>query len=286
MRRNLHGPVVWFVCAFVGYCLVLLPFTSYLQSRPVEEKLGYIPSISVLKALSFDHREFAGASLIMKTVMYFGGLSGEVLPDGVSRPPDFKGMSRILHAAVRLDPYNLDAYYFAQAFLTWDVKQYKIANDLLDYGMKYRTWDWMLPFFAGFNSAYFLKDYERAGQYYRRAGELSGSELHLSLAGRYMQEAGQTELAIAYLTAMVQNERNQAIKVRYQIRLEAFREVRKIELARDRFRAERGEPDSVEQLMSSGYLAPAPVDPYGGKFILEPGGRVSTTSNFIFGGKR
>src|ERR1035437_4961022 len=51
--------------------------------------------------------------------------------------------------------------------------------------MKYRTWDWQLPFFAGFNSAFFLKDYAAAARYYQRAGELSGSDLSRLLAGRY-----------------------------------------------------------------------------------------------------
>jgi len=128
-----------------------------------------------------------------------------------------------------LDPYNMDAYYFAQTILAWDVKQYQLANNLLDFGMKYRTWDWMLPFFAGFNSAYFLKDYKKAADYYKRAGELNGSVLSISLAGRYMQESGQTELAIAYLSAMEINERNLAIKKNYQTRLKAFKEVHRIE---------------------------------------------------------
>jgi tetratricopeptide (TPR) repeat protein len=171
--------------------------------------------------------------------------------------------------------------------LAWDVKQYKLANDLLDYGMKYRTWDWYLPFFAGFNSAYFLKDYSAAAKYYQRAGELSGSDLSRLLAGRYMQESGQTELAIAYLIAMEKGERNPALKKNYQIRLTAFREARRIEVARDRYRETRGTmPIKLEQLVSGGFLTPPPRDPYGGQFYLEPDGKVSTTSKFAFAGAK
>ncbi len=65
----------------------------------------------------------------------------------------------------------MDAYYFAQAVLVWDVGQVRLANELLEYGMRYRTWDYLLPFFAGFNYSYFLKDNEKAAQYYR--GQLS-----------------------------------------------------------------------------------------------------------------
>lgn len=269
------------------YGWLLFPFTSYMGQKPIEEKLGYVPSANLLRYISADHKELVGASLVMKVTMYFGGLVEKQQANMIVQPPDYQGMSRMLHGAVKLDPYNMDAYYFAQAFLTWDVKQYKLANALLDYGMKYRTWDWYLPFFAGFNSAYFLKDYAAAARYYQRAGELSGSDLSKLLAGRYMQESGQTEIAIAYLTAMEKGEKNQALKSTFRTRLYAFKEVRRIELARDRYRDVVGKlPQSVEQLHMKGFLAPAPVDPYGGTFYLEPDGRVATTSKFAYAGAK
>lgn len=266
------------------YIALILPFTSYLKSKPYEEKLGYVPTVSVLKSVAADHKELVAATLVLKVLMYFGGIV-EKAENKVPVPPDYPTMSRLLHGAVKLDPYNIDAYYFAQSFLTWDVKQYKLANDLLDYGMKYRSWDWYLPFFAGFNSAYFLKDYKKAAEYYQRAGELSGSDLSKLLAGRYMQESGQTELAIGYLSAMLKGENNPALKKNYQLRLTAFREARRIEVARDRFRELRGTaPASVEQLVSAGFLSPPPIDPYGGQFYLEKDGKVATTSKYAFAG--
>jgi tetratricopeptide (TPR) repeat protein len=277
-----------FICLLIGllaYALVLGPFTTYMKQKPIEEKLGYLPSTNVLLYASADHKELVGAFLIMKVIMYFGGIFQNQQANVVEQPPDYQRMSGILHGAVKLDPYNLDAYYFAQSFLTWEVKQYKIANDLLDYGIKHRDWDWMLPFFAGFNSAYFLKDYKKAAEYYKRAGELSGGALSVSLAGRYMQESGQTDLAIGYLSAMEKGERNQSVKKNYQVRLEAFKEVRRIELARDRYLSSGGYlPLSIGRLMSLGLLSPSPSDPYGGQFYLETDGRVATTSKFAFAG--
>ncbi len=277
-------PVMLFVVGLFLYALIIGPFTSYMRHKPLVEKLGYLPSIKLLKPLSADQKELTGASLVFKVMMYFGGLVGKAQQGLlIAEQPDLQGMSRLLHTAVQLDPYNMDAYYFAQGFLTWDAGQFKVANDLLDYGMKYRSWDWQLPFFAGFNHAFFLKEYSKAAEYYKRAGELSGSDLHKSLAGRYMQESGQTELAIIYLAGMEKSANNQAIKQTYHIRLKAFLEVRKIEQARDNFKGKNGVlPSSVEQLLQSGYLKAVPVDPYGGHFYLEPTGKVSTTSKFAF----
>ena len=282
-----HRPVIALLVALLAYGIILGPFTAYMKQKPIEEKLGYLPNTDVLRYVSADHKELMGAALIMKVIMYFGGIAVKQQTNVIVAPPDYVRMSGILHGAVKLDPYNMDAYYFAQSFLTWEVKQYKIANDLLDYGMKYRTWDWMLPFFAGFNSAYFLKDYKKASEYYKLAGEMSGSELHFSLAGRYMQESGETGLAIAYLGSMVKGERNQAVKKNYQIRLAAFKEVRRIEIARDSYKEARGQsPTTVEQLLQGGFLSTAPIDPYGGQFYLEPDGKVVTTSKFAFAGAK
>lgn len=281
-------PLTLLLIGLITYLLLIGPFTLYMRNKPIEEKLGYVPSIKVLKPLSSDLKELAGASLVMKVMMYYGGLVGKG-PDGemFAEQPDLLGMSRLLHGAVQLDPYNMDAYYFAQSFLTWDARQYKVANALLEYGMKYRIWDWQLPFFAGFNCAFFLKDYNKAAEYYKKAGDLSGSELHINLAGRYMQESGQTDLAIIYLTGMVKTATNQAIKQSYQIRLKAFLEVRRIELARDNYLKSDGFlPVTMDKLIGSGLLTSSPVDPYGGKFFIEPDGKVSTTSKFAFAGKK
>ena len=280
-----HFPVMLFLVGLISYSLLIGPFSSYMRNKPIEEKL--VPSIKLLKPLSADQKELVGASLVLKVLMYYGNLvdtTKQMKADGAQ--PDLQGMSRLLHGAVRLDPFNMDAYYFAQGFLTWDARQIEVANELLEYGMTYRDWDWYLPFFAGFNYAFFLQDYGKAAEHYKKAGELSGQDLHKNLAGRYLQESGQTELAIGYLTGMVRTAKNQAVKQAYQVRLKAFHEVRRIELARDSFAAERGTlPVSVDQLVQSGHLNPKPVDPYGGRFHLEATGKVVTTSKFAFATK-
>jgi tetratricopeptide (TPR) repeat protein len=263
------------------YGMLIIPFTAYLRKKPFVEKLGYVPSVMAFKSVAADHKELVAASLVIKVLVYFGGLYDKT-ENQFFVSPDYMSMSRLLHGAVKLDHYNADAYYFAQSFLTWDVKQYKLANDLLD-----RAWDWYLPFLAGFNSAFFLKDYTAAARYYQRSGELSGSDLAKLLAGRYMQDSGQTELAINYLSAMIKGEKNPALKKNYQVRLDAFREARRIEVARDRFKEVRGAmPITVDDLVLEGFLSPKPNDPYGGQFYLEPDGKVATTSKFAFAGAR
>jgi tetratricopeptide (TPR) repeat protein len=253
-----------------------------MRNKPYAEKLGYVPRGEVLRYLSADQKELVAASLVMKVLFYFGSLVDKSF-NKLDIPPDYPAMSRSIHTVVKLDPYNMDAYYFAQATLVWDAKQVQIATELLEYGMRYRTWDFYLPFFAGFNYAYFLKDYAKAAVYYKRAGELSGSELSISLAGRYLYESGKSEMAIAYLSAMEKGARDPAIRKTFQIRIQAFKEGRRIELAREEYIRKTGHPPvSVEDLLHRGYLKDLPVDPYGGTFYLEADGSVRSTSKFAF----
>lgn len=265
------------------YVLILIPFLSYMRNKPIVEKIGYTPQPEALRFLSGDQKQLVASSLIMKVLFYFGTLV-EISEKKVSIPPDYFGMYKHVETALKLDPYNMDGYYFAQAILVWDVKRVREANSLLEYGMKYRDWDWYLPFFAGFNNAYFLKDYGKAAKYYKRATDLTGNELFANLTGRYLQAAGRTDMAIAYLSAMEKCAKNDAIRKTFRIRLQAFQEVRKIERARDAYaRATGQQPLSLDDLVKQGYLQSVPRDPYGGQFSLDAQGRVSTTSKYAFG---
>lgn len=271
------------VCLLILYFAVLIPFTTYLKNKPYEEKIGYMPRGEVLRFISADQKEILAASIVMKVLSYFGSLVDKSF-NKLDTPPDYQTISRSLHTAVKLDPYNMDAYYFAQATLVWEAKQVQLASDLMEYGMRYRTWDFYLPFFAGFNYAYFMKDYAKAAEFYKRAAELSGAELFINLAGRYLYESGKSKMAIDYLTVMEKGASTPAIKKTFQIRLQAIKEGRRIELAREQYISATGHaPTTVEELLRTGYLANAPVDPYGGRFYLEPDGSVRSTSKFAFG---
>jgi tetratricopeptide (TPR) repeat protein len=253
-----------------------------MSQKSYVEKLGLIPHSKVLKAAFPNFTEIVASSILAKVILYYGAFVERLdHPGNVLYAADYPAMSRTVHAALKLDPYNMDGYYFGQAILAWDAKQYQLASELLEYGMQYRTWDWQLPFFAGFNYAYFLGDMENAAAMYMRAGELSRAPLFKSLAGRYLQEAGRTQMAIDYLQTLADNAQNRSIKKSIEIRIKAFQMVLMIEQARDLYTEENGEaPSKVEELIADGYLQAIPVDPYGGKFFLDRNGQVRTTSKF------
>jgi tetratricopeptide (TPR) repeat protein len=179
----------------------------------------------------------------------------------------------------------MDSYYFAQAVLAWEAKMIPQVIELLEYGFQHRTWDFRLPYFISFNYAFFLKDYERAGEYLAKAAELKPDvEWYATLAARYFYEGGRTALALAYLKDMIPEARNEAIRKRMITRAAAFEKILQIEKAvlayTNRFQTK---PKKLEDLVKTGILTKIPEDPYGGSFYLDDEGRVRATSKLAHG---
>lgn len=270
--------VPFFFLALVAYGFLLFPLTRYMGNRTVLEKSGYVPQPFILRSISADQKNFMAVVLVCKVLFRSGGM--EKKSNSPEDEFEYENIFNLLKGATRLDPYNMDGYYLTQA-MAWDTKNVQKINKLLKYGMQYRSWDWYLPFFAGFNSFYFLKDYPHAAEYFTRAQELSGSSLFGRLASRYMYEGGATKLAITYLQSMIQGSKNRQIKEGYEMRLRAFTEVQRIEEAIEKYTEDKGQPPpDLQTLLTAGYLFTLPVDPYGGTFYLDEQGKPRTTSKF------
>jgi tetratricopeptide (TPR) repeat protein len=259
--------------------LALLPvFAGYMAGRPVEVKLGYVPHPQMLKLTTADHQLAVAEMAVVKVLFYFGTVVQKFNENVVIRP-ERANMYRTLSTAVRLDPYNLDAYYFAQAAFTWEVGRVAEVNELLEWGAQHRTWDPWLPFYLGFNHAYFLKDYKAAASYMQRAAEISGNPLFARLAARYLYESDQVEFGLLFLETMIAQAKNQAVRQTYELRRDALLAIRTLEMAVVDYRRQKvQDPANLEDLVRSGVLTALPVDPYGGTFYLDEDGRVRTTS--------
>lgn len=278
---------LFFLSLFIGLLAAVTgPLATRLHSRPLAEKLGFVPHPRIVRLAAADQKLSAAAYVVFRTMMYFGGLTDRSRRD-VPLATDYAGILQNMQAATELDPYNMDSYYFSQAILTWDMGGAAVANKLLIKGMQYRDWDFYLPLFVGFNAAYFLKDYETAAHYYRRAGELSDAELYKKLAARYLYESRDTEHAILYMRTMIQSARNKDVKTTFEVRLKALEAIQRIETALDAFQKTHvGKVPTLAELRASGLLETVPEDPYGGVFYVDERGRVRTTSKLAFGGTR
>jgi len=262
------------------YASLLPSFTAHMQQRPVEIKLGYVPRYQVVKLAMADFSPVFAEFEIVKVLFYYGSLVDQ-WQNKVMIRPEYFNMYKTLQTATRLDPYNMDAYYFLQAAFTWEVGHARDVNDLLIYGMKFRTWDPWLPFYVGFNSAYFLHDYSTAAIYMRRAAKISGDPLFTKLAARYFYESDQTPLGLAFLDTMIAGAKDPAVKKTYEVRKEALLAVSRLENALSVFRSRTGRSArNLDELIRAGIITEIPKDPYGGTFYLDEHGKVRSSSKF------
>jgi len=268
----------WLAVLVAAYALLVVPFVELQKNRPVEVKLGYLPHPQILRIVSNEHRTTTGSLIIMRVLFYYGTVLQKFQENVIVRP-EFLNMYKTVQAVVELDPYNMDSFYFAQAAFTWDLGRIKEVNYLLEKGMQKRIWDPFIPFYIGFNYAYFLKDYAKAAIYMQQAAERSGNPLYTQLAARYFYESEQSAFGLAFLETMINTARDKAVRRSYELRRDALLATMAIEQARDRYRKMFRElPRDIAQLTSSGFLEKIPVDPYGGTFFLDEDGRVRTTS--------
>ena len=271
---------VLIICLIISLWFIQVPLEKMLVFKPTAEKVGFVANPYLLRLTSADHKETVAALLAVKSLIYYGTMVDEQQKNN-NIPVDFDGLFQVLFAASRLDPYNMDIYYFSQSILGWKVEFVKQVVELLDYGMKFRTWDWMLPFWAGFDSVNFLQNYRAAADYYAKAGDVSTADIFSRLSARYLYEANQTTHAIAYLETMVRGARNPSIRKTFELRLLAFKQVKKIEESIMQFQINEGrEPIDLGELVQLNYLQSVPEDPYGGEFYLDENAKPRTTSAF------
>ena len=265
----------------LAYAVLIVPFADLQKNRPVEVKLGYLPHAQILKITSGEHRQTTAALIVMRILFYYGTVLQQLQEQAGVRP-EFLNLFKTVQTVVDLDPYNMDSYYFAQAVFTWDVGRVREVNFLLDQGMRRRTWDPYLPFYIGFNYAYFLKDYPRAAAYMQQAAERSGNPLYARLAARYFYESEQASLGLAFLETMIRTAKDKSVRKGYELRRDALLAAQVLVGARDAYRAKHGRlPTSPAQLLAEGFLTALPKDPYGGTFYFDERGQVRTTSKLV-----
>jgi len=279
-RAAVKVRTIFLVILLALYIPLVTHLRQALSERPVAIKLGFTPSAELLKWVSCDQRYALAEWNVLRVIFYYGSLLDK-WRHNIAIAPEYSNMFKALETSVRLDPYNMDAYYFAQASFTWGVGHARDVNRMLAYGMRYRNWDYYLPFFAGFNAAYFLHQPKEAAGYFKKAAELSGKSLLTNLAARYFHEADQTQLAISFLTMMIERTADKQEKQLYIIRLVALQAAQQIHQGVDLFvKKYHHPPVKLQDLVTAGIMPTIPADPYGGTFYLDDKGKVRTSSQF------
>jgi hypothetical protein len=277
MRRVL--PIILLVMLIPLHLAGLRHAASEWKALPKGDESHYVIPSSILKLSSLEFDSLVSDFLLLRAMVFLGSTY-----ERAERPKVKEWEWRQLHsnltAATDLDPYFLDPYYLAQAHLTWEAGMAREANVLLAKGSQNRHWDWLLPFYMGFNHFYFLQENEEASVHLMEASRRSGAHPILaSLATRLAIKEQRTGNAIVFMEEMLKREEDETVREAYQLRLEALRGILVLERGVEQYQVQFGEsPRSLEVLVETGLLPQIPGDPYGGEFYIDENGIVNTTS--------
>ncbi len=264
------------------YCFVLYPrMWANREAVRIATPAGYTLPSKFSRVLALGHQGLLSDFLFLKTMTFIGerNSTGMLLTE-----EDWNYVIHSLDVVTDLDPYFADPYFLAEGLLAWDAGKPKIANELLKKGALHRDWDWQMPFFIGFNQFYFLKDYGTASQYIMQAADLTGSPGYLkTLGARLAYYGGKSETALLFLKQMIMDADNPTLKQRLSTRLLALERAVVIEKALEQYKQEHNGnlPNSLNDLVSFGYLLVLPEDPYGGRWGILKNGRVFSSSKFV-----
>ena len=81
----------------LSYLAAIFPFTAYMKNKPFVEKMGYVPSPEFMRLVSADQKQALAAALMMKTMIYYGGLV-ERAKNRIAVSVDYPGMFQAFSA--------------------------------------------------------------------------------------------------------------------------------------------------------------------------------------------
>lgn len=274
----------------VVFFVILAAAHLYVSERAAVEKdrlaqveldAGLILPSNAIKLMSLDFDGVVSDLLFLKAMMFFG-IAGET--NSYIQPSQWRWIYKLLDTATDLDPYFLDPYYLANAYLTGSAGLINEANMLLEKGSRARTWDWMLPYFLGFNNFYYLNSNETAAAYLMEAARRPGPsrDTLAGVAAKLVFKERRTETAILFLQEMYNRTSDEGQRSQYKKRLSFLERMLGLEQAVERYKKQYKKiPAELDVLKATGMLAEQTQDPYGGSFYLD-GGVVHSTSEWMF----
>lgn len=273
-------PIVIVILLLPAYLFSLSMTATQRKMLPQDSETSYVLPSPLLKITALEFDGLAADFLFLKALTFYGGtLERKERPR--IKEGEWRWMYEVLNASTDLDPYFFDPYYFANANFTWEAHMAKEANTLLAKGSSCREWDWMIPFYMGFNEFYFLHDNAKASEYLMQGAKRPDADPILAtLAVRMAYKGNRTEIAIAFLQETLKKTKDKITRKELEIRLEALRGVFTLEQAIEVYRGKFGKlPRGLKELQAQGIIAQMPEDPYGGEFYIDKDGSVKTTSD-------
>jgi hypothetical protein len=207
IRLDLSQPARWLTWGFIisgctlYICARLIQPSLQSHSRQIETG----PSPAIIQSIAAG--PFKGLA------SDFNILSVFTMYDHITHAPlnehekhlAWEHLSSYLHRAQNLDPWFKDTYRLTIGLLAFSEGFASDAVQILEAGSDQISWDWKLPFYAGFIAYDRLNDRQKAFELMQKAiSRPNVSPLAIGLASRFLQKEKGSEASIFFLEYMLQ----------------------------------------------------------------------------------
>jgi hypothetical protein len=285
MTRNLRLQTSYalLLAALLGASTMLVQRIDRVRDdEPLQEVL-YIPSPKVVKRMSLGYSGVLADIYWTRVVQYFG-------TKHKAKSKEYLLLGPLLEMTTTLDPKLLPAYQFGSVFLAQ--KPPEGAGDpaaaarLVEKGIHENPEAWRLYYDLGYIYWLELKDPAKAADAFDRGSKVPKAHSWMRvMAAALAGHAGETETAIYMWSNILNSTDDKTLKANALTRLLCLRVDSDVKLLQDRvdqFTKEKGNlPSGWPELISSGMLRRAPVDPKNNAYRLV-GGRVQVAQPDLF----
>jgi tetratricopeptide (TPR) repeat protein len=258
----------------VGIVMLQVRIDAQQKKLTKQNEELLIQSGPLLKKLSLGYNSLLADVYWTRAVQYYGAK----LP---TSDRDFSLLAPLLDVATTLDPNLIVAYHFGAFFLSekqGGAGRPDLAVELVKKGVAANPDNWQVASDLGFLYYLRLKDYEKASAAYLQTSKIPGApRLFRLLAARVASKGGAFETARMIWAETYDSTQDPKVKQYALDQLKALKveqdETQLNQLAqayRDRFGSY---PSSMMDLISTGMIAGAPVDPEGFPYVFGPDGK-------------
>jgi hypothetical protein len=226
----------------------------------------YLPSGKYLKPASLGYYALLSDFVYLWSIQYYGDPAFS---------PRMEYLKHTYDIIVELDPHYIDAYQVGALFMFFDGRNPDAGLALLDKGIQNNPKEWIIAADAGFYCMMNLKDYQRAGKYFKTAADVpeAPAQAKRLLAGMHFKQGDRVH-AYQLWKEIYETATKPAIKQTAYQHMHDLKVLVDLENLRkaitDYNQANGNYPLNLQQLVAARYIPEAPFDPDGNSYVYDP----------------
>lgn len=274
---------------FWGVLLVslwpLYSFQDALQElraqRTAEQALRFLPSGKFLRPAVLGYDNLTADLLWIRGIALFGDSYRRSNDDGW-----FQWLFQLADLATELDPRDFRIYKYAGIMLRLAPTHIEQSTYLFHKGIVHCPDEFFLPFGIAMNYLEFKNMPDRAAEYMKQASQVSNAPFYLrNLAARMLTENDRGEAAVVFLEEQLSTLTPGTLAYNAaKIKLDEVHHdngARALRLALNEFLSRFNRiPQPLEEMKGVTFFGSWPEDPFGGRYVLEPGSGVIRSSEY------